>query len=114
MYLVEAILSSCCVFHANIHVSTSTTYSKLITCGSDGDVRIWPESGDDDPIHTCVGEWSLCVRQKLDKIYVGTDCNNVQILTYPDGEREGILKKFTAHVNQIVMGNDHNVRNIPH
>ena len=67
-----------------------------------------PEFGDDDPT-TRVGEWTLCVRQKYDEINGGTDCNNVQILTYPDGVQEGIFKKFTAHGNQIYVGKDHDL-----
>lgn len=81
----------------------------MITCGTDGDIRIWSGFEDYDPVQTCVGEWSLCVRQKRNQIQIGTDNNNVQLLTYPKGERDGILTRFTAHVNHIAVGKNHNV-----
>ncbi|KAF5308706.1 hypothetical protein FQR65_LT06067 [Abscondita terminalis] len=82
-------------------------FRRLITCGSDGDIRIWTGFDDDDPIQTCVGEWALCVRQKDERLYVATDKNNVQIMTCPEAERDGILIRFTAHVNHIDTGKNH-------
>ncbi|GJQ71634.1 hypothetical protein Trydic_g11333 [Trypoxylus dichotomus] len=96
--------------HSSGHtdVCYSENGEKLITCGTDGDIRIWSGFEDYDPVQTCVGEWSLCVRQKGNRIQIGTDNNNVQLLTYPNGERDGILTRFTAHVNHMAVGKNHN------
>lgn len=82
---------------------------KLISCGTDGDIRIWSGFDDDDPIQTCVGEWSLCVRQNEKHLYIATDNNNVQVVTYPEGERDGILTRFTAPVNHMAVAKNKNV-----
>ncbi|KAF5273925.1 hypothetical protein FQA39_LY01040 [Lamprigera yunnana] len=96
--------------HSDGH--TDVCYSEdgehLITCGSDGDIRIWAGFDDDDPVQTCVGEWALCVSQKGKKLYIATDKNNVQIMTFPEAERDGILIRFTAHVNHLDTGKNHN------
>lgn len=82
----------------------------LITCGTDGDIRIWSGFEDDDPVQTCVGEWSQCVQQKGEQLMIATDNNNVQLVTFPGGERVGILTKFTAPVNHMAIGKNNNVR----
>lgn len=87
-----------------------STFRRLITCGTDGDIRIWSGFDDDDPVQTCVGEWSLCVCQKGKQIQIATDNNNVQLMTFPEAERDGILLRFTAHVNHMAVGKNHNVR----
>lgn len=83
--------------------------SKLITCGSDGDIRIWSGFDDEDPIQTCVGEWSLCVQNNNEHLYVATDSYTIQVITYPDGERDSILRKFTGPVNHMVVSKDKKV-----
>lgn len=82
---------------------------KIITCGTDGDIRIWSDFDDVDPIQSCVGEWALCVRQKEQQVYVATDNNDVQLVTFPEAERDGILVRFTAPANHIAVGKEHNV-----
>ncbi|KAJ8971614.1 hypothetical protein NQ317_014735 [Molorchus minor] len=77
---------------------------KYITCGADGDIRIWLTDESEDPVHNCVGEWALCVKQKGDKLYVSTSSNDIQILTLPDGERDGVLDRFVAPINHIAIG----------
>lgn len=37
----------------------------IITCGGDGDIRIWTGIDDDDPKAVCVGEKAFCVEQKV-------------------------------------------------
>ncbi|CAH0555298.1 unnamed protein product [Brassicogethes aeneus] len=76
---------------------------KFITCGSDGDIRIWSTEESEDPVHNCIGEWALCVRQKGNKLYVATGSNDIQILTLPDGDRDGVLDRFTAPINHIAI-----------
>ncbi|KAB0794930.1 hypothetical protein PPYR_11769 [Photinus pyralis] len=95
--------------HSDGHTDVCYTEdgTKLITCGTDGDIRIWSGFEDDDPFQTCVGEWAHCVRQKGDRLFIATDKNNVQITTYPDAERDGILIRFTAHVNHMDLGKNH-------
>ncbi|KAK4875420.1 hypothetical protein RN001_011842 [Aquatica leii] len=97
--------------HSDGHTDVCYTEdgTRLITCGSDGDIRIWAGFDDDDPIQTCVGEWALCVRQKGERMYIATDKNNVQIMTYPEAERDGILIRFTAHVNHTDTGKNHDL-----
>lgn len=82
---------------------------KIITCGTDGDIRIWADFDDVDPIQTCVGEWALCVRQKDKHVYIATDNNDVQIVTLVDAERDGILVRFTAPATHMAVGKNHSV-----
>lgn len=56
-----------------------------------------------DPIHNCVGEWALAIRQKHNKLYVATSSNDIQILSLPDGDRDGVLDRFVAPVNHIAV-----------
>ncbi|CAH1099771.1 unnamed protein product [Psylliodes chrysocephalus] len=77
--------------------------SKFVTCGADGDIRIWSIDESEDPVNNCVGEWSLSIAQKGDKIYVSTDSNDVRILSLEDGERAGVLDRSTAPINHIAI-----------
>lgn len=47
----------------------------------------------------------LCCLQG-NKLFVGTDSNNVQVLTFPDGELDGIVTRFTAPVTHIDASSD--------
>ncbi|CAG9836570.1 unnamed protein product [Diabrotica balteata] len=77
--------------------------SKFVTCGADGDIRIWSTDEGEDPIHNCVGEWALSVAQKGDSIYVATGSNDIQILSLTDGDRNGVLERYVAPVNHIAV-----------
>ncbi|XP_060519101.1 WD repeat and HMG-box DNA-binding protein 1 [Cylas formicarius] len=81
----------------------------FVTCGADGDIRIWSIHNSDDPHHVCIGEWALSVCQKEDKWYVATSNNDIQILSHPEGSREGVLDRYTAPVNQIVVCKSRNI-----
>lgn len=37
----------------------------MVTCGSEGDIRIWSGFNDDDPVDKCVGEKAFAVAQKV-------------------------------------------------
>ncbi|XP_043253112.1 WD repeat and HMG-box DNA-binding protein 1 [Colletes gigas] len=81
----------------------------LITCGSDGDVRSWLNLMDDDPAASCVSEQSISVISKNGKIFVGNDNNTVQILNYPDLEKEGIVTRFSAPVSALATTKNSNI-----
>lgn len=102
--------------------------SYIVTCGSEGDVRIWNGFEDEDAKTICVGQVAFCVAQKVravfllyvyrarilnacillqsGKLYVGSDANQVQIFTFPDAELDGILTRFTAPVTTINVSID--------
>ncbi|XP_014482710.1 PREDICTED: WD repeat and HMG-box DNA-binding protein 1 [Dinoponera quadriceps] len=81
----------------------------LITCGCDGDVRSWLSIIDDDPTTSCISEQAITAISKDGKIYVGNDNNTVQILTYPDLEKEGIVTRFSAPVSALTTAKDSNL-----
>ncbi|XP_046990325.1 WD repeat and HMG-box DNA-binding protein 1 isoform X3 [Schistocerca americana] len=91
--------------HADGH--TDVCYSQdgkyILTCGSDGDVRIWAGLEDDDSTSQCVGEKALAVTQKGNYFYVGTDNNNVQAYTFPDANRDQIVTRFSAPVTHVAV-----------
>ncbi|CAK1540165.1 unnamed protein product [Leptosia nina] len=90
--------------HAEGH--TDVCYSEdgrhIITCGHDGDVRIWLDIEDDDPTSHCVGESALAVCFKDKRLYVATDNHAVQAYTFPAFDKDGIITRFTAPVTQIM------------
>lgn len=79
---------------------------------------------DDDPASSCIAEQSIATISKVytrlvfagfyqcnnykffiqlqsGKIYIGNDNNNVQTLSYPDLEKEGIAVRFSAAVTAL-------------
>ncbi|XP_063295848.1 WD repeat and HMG-box DNA-binding protein 1 [Pelobates fuscus] len=76
--------------------------SCLVTCGSDGDIRIW-ESLDDDPRSVNVGEKAYSFALKNGKVVTALNNNAIQLHTYPDGDPDGILTRFTTHANHVVF-----------
>lgn len=83
---------------------------KFVTCGTDGDIRIWSTDDTEDPIHNCVGEVAFAVCHKTEKIYVATGNNDIQILSLPDGERDGVLDRYVAPINHITVAKKSQVR----
>ncbi|XP_020290374.1 WD repeat and HMG-box DNA-binding protein 1 [Pseudomyrmex gracilis] len=81
----------------------------LVTCGCDGDVRFWLDLMDDDPITSCISEQAITAISKNGKIFVGNDNNTVQILTYPDLEKEGIITRFAAPVSALTTARNSNL-----
>ncbi|XP_018571784.1 WD repeat and HMG-box DNA-binding protein 1 [Anoplophora glabripennis] len=77
--------------------------TKFITCGADGDIRIWSTNDSEDPIHNCIGEWALSVRLRGNNVYVATSSNDIQILSLPEGDRDGVLDRFVAPINHIAV-----------
>ncbi|XP_017473483.1 PREDICTED: WD repeat and HMG-box DNA-binding protein 1 [Rhagoletis zephyria] len=70
----------------------------IITCGSDGDIRMWRGIDDDDPSSTCLGEFVVCIAHSKKRLLASTDRNTVQAYTYPELENDGTLMRFTAPV----------------
>ncbi|KAJ8735714.1 hypothetical protein PYW07_007334 [Mythimna separata] len=89
--------------HAEGHTDVCYTEDgqHIITCGNDGDVRIWVDIEDDDPNSHCVGENAVAVCFKENRVYVATDNHAVQAYTYPAFDKDGIVTRFTAPVTQI-------------
>ncbi|XP_034948517.1 WD repeat and HMG-box DNA-binding protein 1-like [Chelonus insularis] len=73
----------------------------FITCGADGDARFWVDLMDDDPSAVCVAEQAIACIAKNNNIYVGNDNNTIQILTYPNLDREGIVARFDSAVSAL-------------
>ncbi|XP_017778224.1 PREDICTED: WD repeat and HMG-box DNA-binding protein 1 isoform X2 [Nicrophorus vespilloides] len=95
-------------YEGHTDICFSDDGDKLLSCGADGEVRIWNGFDDDDPLQNCIGEFALCIKHKGEHIFVGTNTNLVQQLTYPNGDRNGILTRFTAHVNHMYISEAHN------
>lgn len=77
-------------------------HRRIITSGSDGDIRIWRGIHDDDPISQCVGEFVLATLHYDKRMLASTDLNTVQAYTFPDGDPDGTEFRFTAPVTCIV------------
>ncbi|KAL2076814.1 hypothetical protein ACEWY4_027590 [Coilia grayii] len=75
----------------------------ILTCGSDGDVRIWESLDDDDPKSINVGEKTYSLTLKNGKLVTAVSNNTVQIHTFPDGDPDGILTRFTATANHVTF-----------
>uniref|UniRef100_A0A673G1L4 WD repeat and HMG-box DNA-binding protein 1 n=1 Tax=Sinocyclocheilus rhinocerous TaxID=307959 RepID=A0A673G1L4_9TELE len=77
----------------------------IVTCGSDGDVRIWESLDDDDPKSINVGEKVYSVALKNGKLVTAVSNNTVQIHTFPEGDPDGILTRFTTNANHVTFNN---------
>uniref|UniRef100_A0A8C7JJ74 WD repeat and HMG-box DNA-binding protein 1 n=1 Tax=Oncorhynchus kisutch TaxID=8019 RepID=A0A8C7JJ74_ONCKI len=73
----------------------------IVTCGSDGDVRIWESLDDDDPKSINVGEKVYSLALKNGKLVTAASNNTVQIHTFPEGDPDGILTRFTTNATHI-------------
>ncbi|XP_017282210.1 WD repeat and HMG-box DNA-binding protein 1 [Kryptolebias marmoratus] len=75
----------------------------IVTCGNDGDVRIWEGLDDDDPKFITVGEKAYSLALKKGKLVTASSNNTVQIHTFPDGEPDGILTRFTTNATHVAF-----------
>uniref|UniRef100_A0A673ZPL3 WD repeat and HMG-box DNA-binding protein 1 n=1 Tax=Salmo trutta TaxID=8032 RepID=A0A673ZPL3_SALTR len=73
----------------------------IVTCGSDGDVRIWESLDDDDPKSINVGEKAYSLALKNGKLVTAASNNTVQIHTFPEGDPDGILTRFTTNATHV-------------
>ncbi|XP_036054366.1 WD repeat and HMG-box DNA-binding protein 1 isoform X1 [Onychomys torridus] len=77
--------------------------SFIVTCGSDGDVRMWEDLDDDDPKSINVGEKAFSCALKNGKLVTAVSNNTVQVHTFPEGVPDGILTRFTTNANHVVF-----------
>ncbi|XP_069117606.1 WD repeat and HMG-box DNA-binding protein 1-like [Argopecten irradians] len=75
----------------------------LLTCGTDGDVRVWAGIDDDDAVSHRVGDRVYGIVYKNERFFTSSDTNTIQAHTFPDGGPDGILTRFTAPVNHMVV-----------
>ncbi|NXJ71286.1 WDHD1 protein, partial [Rostratula benghalensis] len=80
--------------------------SCIVTCGSDGDVRIWENLDDDDPKSINVGEKAYSCALKNGRLVTAVSNNTVQIHTFPEGAPDGILTRFTMNANHVTFNSD--------
>ncbi|KAG7327957.1 hypothetical protein KOW79_007901 [Hemibagrus wyckioides] len=78
----------------------------IVTCGSDGDVRVWESLDDDDPKSINVGEKAYSVALRGGKLVTAVSNNTVQIHTFPDGDPDGILTRFTTNANHVTFNSN--------
>ncbi|KAB0395488.1 hypothetical protein E2I00_005596, partial [Balaenoptera physalus] len=78
----------------------------IVTCGSDGDVRIWEDLDDDDPKSINVGEKAYSCALKNGKLVTAVSNNTVQVHTFPEGVPDGILTRFTTNANHVIFNGD--------
>lgn len=87
--------------HTDVCFEESGKY--MLTCGQDGDVRVWEGIDDDDAVSHKVGDKAFAIVFKNNRIITASDCNTVQAYTFPDGAPDGILTRFTAPANHLVV-----------
>ncbi|CAI9598125.1 unnamed protein product [Staurois parvus] len=87
-------------------VSFDDTGRCIVTCGSDGDIRIWEDLDDDDPKSFNVGEKVYSFALKDGKVVTASSNNAIQTHTFPAGDPDGILTRFTTNANHVVFNTD--------
>lgn len=75
----------------------------MLTCGQDGDVRVWEGIDDDDAVSHKVGDRAFAIVFKNNRFITASDSNTIQAYTYPEGSPDGILTRFTAPANHMVI-----------
>ncbi|CAL1269183.1 unnamed protein product [Larinioides sclopetarius] len=93
-----------CDGHTDICYDDSGNY--IITCGTDGDIRIWNGFEDDDPQSHQMGSSVSAVAFKKDFIYLSADSFKVCAYTFPEAEFDQIVAQFSTAVYHIACSND--------
>ncbi|XP_068235136.1 WD repeat and HMG-box DNA-binding protein 1 [Palaemon carinicauda] len=78
----------------------------IITCGTDGEVRVFEGLDDDDCKTHLVAESAHAIAYKDGRFLVATDSNLVQAFTMDEGTPDGIITRFTAPATHIVVSKD--------
>jgi WD40 repeat protein len=76
-------------------------FSKILTCGSDGDIRMWTKPEDESPVVFSASDGCLAICCHKNTAYVGTENNTVESFSLPSGKLEKVITKFTAAVNHV-------------
>ncbi|KAK7473945.1 hypothetical protein BaRGS_00034850 [Batillaria attramentaria] len=87
--------------HTDLCFDDSGRY--ILTCGTDGDVRIWEGIDDDDAVSHRVGDRAYGIAFKSGRFFTATDANSVQASKFPDGSPDGLITRFTAPVSHMVL-----------
>ncbi|GIY62968.1 WD repeat and HMG-box DNA-binding protein 1 [Caerostris darwini] len=90
--------------HTDVCYDDSGKY--IITCGTDGDIRIWDGFEDDDPKSHHMGNSVSAVTFKEDLIYLSADSFKVEAYTFPEAEFEQIVAQFSTSIYHIVCSKD--------
>ncbi|KAF2355394.1 Minichromosome loss protein Mcl1 middle region [Trinorchestia longiramus] len=69
----------------------------LITCGEDGEVRVFQGLDDDDCLTHIVGDRAHALSYKFPDIVVGCDYNCIQYFNAETGNPGSIIARFTSH-----------------
>ena len=76
--------------------------SRILTCGADGEVRVWTGIDDDDPASHVVGDEAFAVACGQDKFFVAASgTNTVQAYDFPEGTSKGLMSRFTADATTL-------------
>lgn len=76
-------------------------FRKIVTCGSDGDVRLWATPEDKNPVVFPCSDSAIGIACHKNTLYVGTENNAVESFSLPEGKEEKVVAKFTAAVNHV-------------
>ncbi|XP_055935978.1 WD repeat and HMG-box DNA-binding protein 1-like [Argiope bruennichi] len=93
-----------CDGHTDICYDDSGNY--IITCGTDGDIRIWNGFEDDDPQSHQMGSSVSAVAFKKGFIYLSADSFKVSAYTFPEAEFDQIVAQFSTTVYHIACSYD--------
>ncbi|CAG0901074.1 unnamed protein product [Darwinula stevensoni] len=75
----------------------------MLTCGTDGEVRIYKDIEDDDVECFRAGDSAHCIAYHDEKVYVGLDTGAVQIYSCPDGSPQGMATRFAAAPTHLAV-----------
>ncbi|XP_078484229.1 WD repeat and HMG-box DNA binding protein 1 [Ciona intestinalis] len=73
----------------------------LVSCGFDGNVKIWKSIKDDNPTNIKAGERVYSVGIKGKTLFSASDENSVDKFSFPDGSPDGCLVRFTGTVTHL-------------
>lgn len=90
--------------HTDLCYDPSGRY--LLTCGSDGDVRIWDGFEDNDPESHNVGESALALACAAGKFFVATDNYSVSARKFPSADLDGVVTRFPSDVYAVTCSHD--------